>query len=286
MTVARYLRGLARPNPGAYLLLHRHAEGGAWREVDRASSPELLADAVREGALGWRVGASAGDLARAVGPQGGVLYGVRPDGALAPLPDARPSWDLFEKQDERTREPDWARAWEGSDHARSMLWAARVAVPRRARVAAAAACVRLVLPHLGPAEALVREGVEAAEAVVRGERTAGSVRKLRNQLAARAQAAQDGDVPEGADPGAFFMAASAARDLLAAASAPPRARRNAAHLIAGAAEDAQVGLWEFYGESPESLAQGGRVAAAVRASIPTSAIVLGLLDPAALEADP
>ena len=286
MTVGHYLRGRPRANPGPYLLVHRHAEGGAWREVDRAASPELLADAVRAGTVGWRVDVSAGDLVRAVGPEGGVLYGVGTDGGLVPLPDARPSWDLFDREPAARREPDWARAWEASHHARSMIWAARVAVPRRARVAAAAACVRLLLPHLGPLEAQVREGVDAAEALARGARTAASVRRLRTRLAAVAENALYGDAPEGVVPGAAFMAASAARELLAAAAAPPRDRVEAADKLATAAEDAQSALWEVYGEAPEALAQGARVAATVRTSIPTAAIVLGLLDPGALEADP
>ena len=281
-----FLRG-ARPNPGApFRLLHRHAEGGRWREVGRASDRAGAEDEVRAGWTGWRdVDPAPGDLASL--RQGRLFvgdYGLAPSGALVALPSPLLAWTQREEDtvfagDQRT----WPAAWEASTSARAMLWAARVAVPRRARVGATAACVRLAARYVpaDPAHASARVAVAAMLAAAEGWRPGEYLPAAAATLAL--EEARLGPL----SPAAREVVAAAGELSAGALAGDP-------HQTAYRLSEVPAALLRAFDEGdglpdpagPRRAAFERALAGAVRRRIPLAEVVLGLLDGAAVRADP
>lgn len=187
MTLGAYLRGApaaARPNPGGPLILrHRHAEGGAWREVCRHDSPEAMRDEWLSGTAHWREQPSPGDLARVDQGDMALLpimaFGVARGGGLRPLPQlagdpqepdgwrGNASCARWVDEQHGLGRWGWQELWPRCPDPRWLLRAAAPLVPRASLVRAAAACVRAGLAvdaHLFPPDPDVVRLLTLAEA--------------------------------------------------------------------------------------------------------------------------
>ena len=152
-SVGAFLRGKAPPGPVVWRLEFRPAEGGTWREVQRAGDPALLRDELLAPGFDW----SAGDLVRLVGP-GEVTDGVWV-GATGGLLDAGGvPVDLWAD----VGPMDWVTAWEGPKvEADALLRCTDPVEPWRV-VLAACDCVAVTLPLLPPRNERAARAIEAA----------------------------------------------------------------------------------------------------------------------------
>lgn len=301
MTVANFLRGSpARSNPArrpAWVLQHRHAEGGQWSDAAAAGGAGALADEVRAGWLGWRVGAAPGDLARVLRPdrkgsagqaiKAGLAYagafglaqlydyGLAADGQLVVLPGALDHWDhttdcIAWVRGDDEGEASWVAAWAESEDAADMLWATQGVVGRRALVRATAAALRGAWYDLPEVEdqADVARALARAEAWGRGteawDEDAAAADLARLDAARRRLDVARGPLAAAArTPGGGWVAAvDAAKELLGVSAGAWRA---------STAAERAAGL-------PVSPEARRRMADAVRTAIPLAEVVLGLID--------
>ena len=271
MSLVAYLRGtppLSNPALARWRLLHRHAEGGPWREVDAAAHRRTLDDAVRAPAFAL----DHGDLVGLRGPTG-AMAGFWVCGRGGELLDAGKVPSALGAHGR-----DWEAAWEG-DRAKpqALLTAARDGSDPRRLVRAAVDCTDLAAEAQPERPPEAGAALDAARAWCRGEKATDEVHRLGAEAwtVATQMLALDG----GRTAGVFgVVEATRAAACAATAARHPNDASNAAFYAASAARARGAPPPGAAGRALADaavLATRRALATRVRAWLPLSTVLLG-----------